>query len=58
MISFLDIMHFLFKTERFGEFTLSQFSGEKPTQSGSIDRVSPYLQSPKPTQNKIHKPNT
>lgn len=47
---FLDIIHqhICYLKQRLGKRTLSSFSGKKPTQSGSIGRASPYLQSLKP----------
>lgn len=57
---FSDIIHrhIFYLKQSFGKWTLSPFSGKKLTQSGSIDIASPYLQSPKPTQDMIYKPNT
>jgi hypothetical protein len=39
---------------RFGDWTLSPSSGKKRTMLGPIDRASPYLRTPEPTQNIIN----
>jgi hypothetical protein len=42
----------------FQRLDLSPPSGEEPTQVGSIERASPYLWTPEPTQGRIYEPNT
>jgi hypothetical protein len=51
------ILSFYLK-QRFGDWTLSLFSGKKSDQSGPISRASPHLQTSEPTQGRKYKPNT
>jgi hypothetical protein len=53
----LSIALFLFKTQRFGVWILSTFSGE-PTQLGPIDRASIHLRAPAPTRDRVYKSST
>jgi hypothetical protein len=56
---FLDVIHgpgFYFK-RRFGDWIQSPSSGKEPTQLGPIDRATPYLRTPAPTQDRIFKPS-
>jgi hypothetical protein len=46
----------LFRTQRFGDCIIRL--KVEPTQLGSIDRASPCLRKPAPTQDRLYKPST
>jgi hypothetical protein len=60
IIYFLDIIHrpVFYLKRRFGDCILPPSSGKTTTHLGPIDRAGPYLWTPKPTQDRIYKPNT
>jgi hypothetical protein len=49
---------FFYLRQRFGDWILPPSSSKRPTQLGPVDRASPHLRTPAPTQDRIYNPST